>query len=701
MRNKYWVWGAILGMGCSMLAAEETVELGEVDIEAKQEVKALMSSPLPVTVIEADKFHGRNVSLNEVIKRAAGVRLAQEGGLGSRSTIAIHGLEGQRVKIFIDGNPLNAPDGTFGINDIPIQLIQRIEIYKGVVPARFGGDALAGAVNVVTRDFDGSWVDGTLSSGSFNTQRFAGVLTKKWYEEGIEIGIGGFYNEADNDYSMMSPYVEGLKIKRDHDQFRSFIFAFAGKVEDRWFDEIGWELIRYESFKELQGIEFNIREAKNESAVNLLALEFEKQDFLLTGLDFDYDFMRPEMTLKFVDKATTCYSFSGKTRACPGLGGEISGLPKDSADKQTEFRHDLNLHYALNATQALNFHFNSLESDYEPRDPLASESLGYQVGAFPSKKTNRITTLSHESSFFDGTLMNDIGAKYYDYEYNISSQIRALAGTPQQTTSAGDKTGFYVSSRYSPLEGLFFKASYEEAYRLPDSTEAFGNGVTITSSPEIQPEEAKNWNVGLLFDRYGFATTSWLKFELTYFNRDIKNLIKLQPSNRTSQYVNLGHIGVEGFEVELKSDLTDQWYVFLNYTYQDLVDEQRFQSGSTAIRNPTYGLKVPNIPSQLANFGFEYKRFGVLQGDDTMLKLFWETHWVDDYFYGWQLSQFQSRKIDSQISHTAGAEYSFRNDELILGFEVRNLTDEDVTDVFNRPLMGRAYFANLRYTWLE
>jgi len=668
--------------------------------EKTEELTPLEYSAMPVSVVNAAQFHGRNISLNEVLKRVAGVRLAQEGGLGSRATIAIHGLEGKRVKIFIDGNPLNAPDGTLGINDIPIQLVERIEIYKGVVPAKFGGDALGGAVNVVTREFDGSWVDTTLSLGSYNTQRFTGVFTKRWDEQKIEIGFGGFYNHSNNDYVMKSPYVEGLEIKRDHDEYESYIYAFVGQIEDRWFDEISWELVHFESTQQIQGITHNIQQAENRSDFNFFGLSFEKEDFFLKGLDFEYDFGRPEINLHVIDKATECYNFDGSTRTCPGLGGEITGVPRDSSDKQSEFRHDLNLHYSINAKHALNFHWNSLISEYEPNDPLASRTLGYDVGAFPSEKTNTVYTLSYEAAFLQDKIVTDIGAKYYQYDYTVTAQQRALTGTPQQTNSEGNENGYYLSGRYSPLKGLFLKASYEHAFRLPDSNEAFGDGVTIVSSPKIKPEEGKNLNIGILFDRFDFLGMPWLKAEATYFHRDIENMIKLVPSTRAQQYINLGEINVEGYELELKADLTDQWYVYLNYTNQSLVDKQKYLIGTRSTRNPTYNLDVPNIPQQYANFGLEYKKLGVFR-DDAMLKLFWETNWIDEYYYGWELSRFQDRKIDSQLSHTAGFEYSFHNDEIIIGFEVKNLTDEELTDVFNHPLMGRTYHLNFRYSWFE
>ena len=680
---------------------EEKDDIGAITVEDESEARDLAHTPMAVSVIEAEHFHGRNISLNEILKRVAGVRLAQEGGLGSRSTIAIHGLEGKRVKIFIDGIPLNSPDGTFGINDLPIQLIERIEIYKGVVPGRFGGDALGGAINVVIREFHGSWVDLNLSQGSFDTQRATGVLTKYWDEHKAEVGIGGFYNQAANDYVMNSPYVDGLKIRRDHDAFDSFALAIGGKLEDRpWFDKIGFELVRYASEKELQGIQTNIQQAKYQSEVDLLLLVYEKDQFLLDGLDVEYHFLRPELTLNFIDKASECFNFDGSARPCPGAGGEVSGIPHDSDDQLNEMRHDLNAHYRFNGNHALNYHLYSQFSEYKPHDPLASAKLGYEIGAFPSERRNTVSTVSYESSFVEGQIVNDIGVKHYDYDYEITPQERALGGTPEQANVSGSEVGWYASIRYSPRKDLYLKASYEHAFRLPDNDEIFGNGSTISTSAGLLPEEGRNLNLGVLFDSFGFHGMPWLKAEATYFHRDLQNMIKLVPASQSARYQNLGEISVDGFEFEIKADINDAWYAYANYTKQELKDEQKILTGTNATPNPTYGLNVPDVPKQFANIGVEYKTYGLFRAD-AMMKYFWETSWMDEYFYGWEFSRLQNRRIEAQTTHTAGFEYSFQDDQVIIGFEVRNLTDEDITDVFNHPLPGRSWHLNLRYTWFS
>ncbi len=688
----------------TLLQADIKENMGSITVEetSTNEIERLKYSTMPVSVVDVTKFHGRNISLNEILKRVAGVRVKQQGGLGSKATIAIQGLEGKRVKIYIDGSPLNSPDGTLGINDIPIQLIERIEVYKGVVPAKFGGDSTGGAVNVVTKAFEGTHIDLVNGIGSYGEQRTMFLLNKKFKKYDLTLGGGGFYNRSDNDYIMDSPYVDGLKIKRDHDQYESYLFGFAGDIRQKWFDKISWEIVHAKTTKEIQGIQTSIKEAENRSRFKAYVLEFEKEKFFLDNLDFDYKITYIDLELNHIDKARTCYNFDGSKRNCQGAGiGEISGLPHNSADKQKELKHDLNLHYTLNNTHAINFHLNFHNSKYEPYDELADQSLGFDAGVPPSDSTNTVFSLGLESTFMDDKLINDFGVKHYRYDYTVTPKVNALVDLESlRKRHKGDEFGFYESARYAPLKDLFIKASYEHAFRLPNNAEIFGNGGFINPAPNLTPEEADNFNVGILFDSYDFYTIPWIKLEANLFYKDLQKMIKLQQGNNEAGYLNLGKVEVKGVELEAHIDLNEHWYIYGNYTNQTLVDKQRYLPGTNAVVNPTYNLDIPNVASQYANLGVEYKILG-LWINDSFLKLFWESSWADEYYYGYELSQYQSKKIDEQFSHTAGFEYTFNDDKYVLGFEVRNLTDEEITDVFNYPLMGRTYHLNMRYTWVE
>ena len=119
------------------------LHLNEVTIEARHERKELTEARqqgVPVSVIDGKMLAGRGTSIVEVINHQTGVKIRRVGAVGSETKVNVRGLEGNRVQIYMDGKPLNTPDGSFNINDIPLQYIDRIEIYKGIVPPEFGGD---------------------------------------------------------------------------------------------------------------------------------------------------------------------------------------------------------------------------------------------------------------------------------------------------------------------------------------------------------------------------------------------------------------------------------------------------------------------------------------------------------------------------------------------------------------------------------
>ena len=127
--------------------------LDQVVVAAKgerKEIHDVKRQGTPVAVIDGKQLAGRGTTITEVLNHQTGVKLRQTGGVGNQTKVNIRGLEGNRVQIYMDGYALNTPDGSFSINDIPLQFIDRIEIYKGIVPPEFGGDGLGSAINVVT-----------------------------------------------------------------------------------------------------------------------------------------------------------------------------------------------------------------------------------------------------------------------------------------------------------------------------------------------------------------------------------------------------------------------------------------------------------------------------------------------------------------------------------------------------------------------
>jgi outer membrane cobalamin receptor len=185
----------------------------------------------------------------------------------------------------MDGVPLNTPDGSFSIDDIPLQFIERIEIYKGIVPPEFGGDGLGSAINVVLAEPQGSYYDAWYSRESYNANE-GSFLYKHYFAPAkmySAVMLGGEHSL--NDYSMPSPYTSGLTILRDHDRFRKLDGALTFEFMDAWFDEFEIENVFHLNDKQQQGIQTDIRHAVASGWIAASTLNLEKHGFFTPRLD--------------------------------------------------------------------------------------------------------------------------------------------------------------------------------------------------------------------------------------------------------------------------------------------------------------------------------------------------------------------------------------------------------------------------------
>ena len=671
----------------------------EIVITEKSPIQEMREAPEAITVIDAKEIHGKAVSLDRVLNKAVGIKIRQSGGIGSDSRVMIHGLEGNRIQVLVDDNPVYAPEGSFSIEDIPIDMIERIEVYKGIVPARFGGDGLGGAVNVIIRDYETDYIDLTYERSSYNTNRASWVFKKNFEEPGIRLGLGGFYNSSDNDYSFTSPDQDNLTITRDHDQFNSFLIGLTSDFIKLWFDKITFEFIYYSKHKEIQGILSNIQHAESKSALYIAVQKFEKECFFHKNLDFKLNSLIGFGTNNFIDTSHYQYTFDGQPYPSPSLQGEIGFWPNDSDDKIFEVRERINLLYEFLPSHSLNLNSAFRYVDKNPSDDLASRFAGYNVSGYPSNMHSFVTGLTYEIKLIDDAFINMLSGKYFHLYSNVPSIHQLNTDTPENISITRNDFGFSEAFRWRALSYLIFKASYQHALRLPIPDELFGDGILIYPSPNLKPEKSNNLNLGLMFDKNDFLGMERVQFELNGFYRDVKDMIKLLTVSFESVYANLEHIKIKGVEAELKIDFSQTFYGYINGTYQNARDAQKYIKG-TSILSPTYNLRVPNLPYLFGNFGFEYHSENLF-GSGHFTKIYWDSQFTEEFFYNWQVSQKQDRIIPSSFIHDIGILHSFDNNKYSIGFEVHNITDSEVWNIYRSPLAGRTFHMKFRYTFME
>jgi len=130
-----------------------------------------------VTVIDAAEFRDSATSVPELLQKSVGVSIRRFGGPGSLATASIRGSSAEQVTVLLDGVPLNrARSGAVNLSNIPLRIVERIEVYRSFAPLRFQPGAIGGVVNIVTRTpGEGPTADARATYGSFGTYEVNGA----------------------------------------------------------------------------------------------------------------------------------------------------------------------------------------------------------------------------------------------------------------------------------------------------------------------------------------------------------------------------------------------------------------------------------------------------------------------------------------------------------------------------------------------
>ena len=665
---------------------EQAEEISGVTVSGKSIAHQKKEQSMPVTVIDMSNLRGTVSSVQDILLKTVGITLRSSGGVGSSSRISVRGLEGKRIGFFIDELPLGEQTDYIDINDIPIDMIDRIEIYKGVVPARFGGSSLGGAINIVIREYPDKYADLSYGYESYNTHKAQGVFKRNLKQRGLVFGIGGGYTSSDNNYTFDSPFQEGLRITRNHDKYRKLIIGGSFKAKKWWFDEVELEPVFVKTYKEIQGIEYDIREAHSQSLMTGLSNKLEKDNFLTEGLNLDMFNGLVLTKMNFIDKATRRYEWDGSSYPTPSrYGGEAGyNYPSDSDDKKLTFINKTNLEYILTERHSLNINSVFSMANGTPKDDLKTLSLGKQVN-FNSQMRSWISGLTYDFRTLNDVFLNSLTVRHYMYTMHTQMAPLFVPGKYDVDVSKSD-FGVNNAMRYRFLPSLMGKLSAGYEVRIPSETELLGDGIAVIPSPDLLPERNLSANLGLLFDLTGKHPTN-AQIEMNFFYMYLQDMIRYTAGLIGAQYQNFGEMRTLGVEFEAKADVLPSLYLYGNTTYQDLRDTRAYEPEST-VPNPTKNKRMPNIPYLMANAGLEFHRENLFGGTGQNTRLFADVAFVEEYYYDFEMTQLQKRRIPRSTTIDIGFEHSFLNNKVFLSGKVRNITNEKTLSEFNRPLMG-------------
>jgi vitamin B12 transporter len=127
--------------------------LDEVVVTATRTAITTDAALAPVEVITRDEIlRAQATSLADLLRGRAGINLSNQGGDGKLTTMFVRGSESDHVLVLIDGVRVgSATSGLVSFQDLPVALIDRIEIVRGPRSSLYGSEAIGGVIQIFTR----------------------------------------------------------------------------------------------------------------------------------------------------------------------------------------------------------------------------------------------------------------------------------------------------------------------------------------------------------------------------------------------------------------------------------------------------------------------------------------------------------------------------------------------------------------------
>ncbi|RUT72540.1 TonB-dependent receptor [Flavobacterium cupreum] len=692
----------------SVQLANELNELENITVLGRSQTEKVNKQAYHVTAIDAKKLHNSTLDLSHALDRVSGVRVREAGGVGSKSELSINGFSGNQIKIFIDGIPMDNFGSSFQLNNIPVNLAERVEVYKGVVPIWLGGDALGGAVNIVTNSKPRTYVDASYSFGSFNTHRStvnAGYTAKS----GFTTEINAFQNYSDNDYwvnveasdKLTGQYYPEARLRRFHDKYRNeTVILNIGVTGKKYADKLLFGFTAGQNKADMQtGARMTSVFGKIYSKGNILmpSVKYQVKNFFTKGLDFsatgNFNFGEEQN----IDTVFRRYDWYGDYKELPGLGGERSRTLRKF--KNNNGIATANATYSLGTRHSfmLNNTFNTF--DRKESDELVPESMVYKQ---PKKSQKNILGAGYKFDYNEKWSTSLFTKQYslkntYSRSYNPSGNTGDVAY--QEYVDTNSLWGYGAATSYYIKQNLQVKGSFEKSYRLPVPEEVFGNPNNNTAGNlDLRPETSNNFNLGLSYQT-NFRKVNAMTFDVSLLYRDATDFIRpeLDVNQIQTRSVNQGRVTNYGIDGEVRYSYSNRFTAGVNMTYQNLRNMTMYEPNQNYV-SAYYKDRIPNIPFLFGNADASVFFNDFLKKGNN-LTVGYNFLYVHTYYLSWPSRGIKDGKLDipQQFNHDFNVVYTLANGKYNIALECKNALDNRLYDNFSLQKPSRAFNIKFRY----
>lgn len=679
----------------------DAVQLDGVEVIGQKGSEQTKRTSYAVNALDVKPIAASLTNISNLVDRSTGIRIRREGGLGSDFDLSINGLSGNSVRYFLDGVPLDTKGADFKLDNLPVNLINRVEIYKGVVPAYLSADALGGAINIITNRGRSNFLDLSYGIGSFHTQSVDLNGQMRLGKTAIVVRPTLGINWSKNDYTMhdveiwseeQHKYINSSR-KRFHDDYFSLLAQIEAGVQNvSWADAFFISGSFSKVNKELQtgamqNKVYGMAE-RHSHAWNASARYNKRFEDLYTHIDLSHTWD----TRETVDTAYRKYSWDGSW--LPSSGNEITGGEKSirvykrpltvvSAGADYDFgrSYTVSVNYMLNRTG--NERYDKVSTQFEPTNDHV---------------TKQIISLTLTQRLLNGRLVNTLFGKDYINGLAIKQSDHPTTDpTYEQRNKTKSYYGGGVGSRFSLSDPVSVKASYEHSVRLPSARELLGNGTTVMANTGLSPETSNNYNASL-FGNIRIDSDNLITYEAGGFIRHVQNYIRAAVSEREGvmQYENIPAVHIKGIDLEATYTWRRALQVSFNGSYNDSRNLKKLKSDGKP--SATYKNRVPNRPWMFANASVAYTWRNTFMKTDR-LRLCYDWQWVHWYYLNWEAFGAASSKarIPNQNSSNITVTYGF-HDRYSISVEFSDIFNARLYDNYMLQKPGRGVFAKFNLT---
>ena len=640
--------------------------MGESSVYETTSVEKPLQASSSYAEVLPESWEGRSLSAAEVLAALPGVQYTRQGGVGSFQTVSIRGISAKNIVVCMDGIPLNdASGGAVDLGTIDLNQIEKIEVYKDRVPAKFGGRGIGGAINFITKGSKPAEAvlkpdekkSGRvlLSYGSHNTWETSTQLLSR-LTDSVSISASLSARHSDNDYEFHSnnrtPYNpdDDFTAKRQNAEFTEYSGLAKARIlhANGVFSTLNFNFSRSEGGNPgRDDAQTTVAGYKGEFAQATYRAELPQLlgwlwlEFSLTG-QFEKATSHSYYPLDHIGYASTTMQVYGAAgyNIAPEIVANYSG---ERLEANVRLSYDA-AYYSKRGTSSDKWNLTRYSIS-------ASGDVSYEI-------YKNLSIGGESSALFT---KDDIhGGKFV--------QPASLLDVKTEETSNASWTGRGFVRYDAPNSRYGGSLSFGRFVRTPQLMELYGVYPGMLSNPDLKDETALRFEVG----GYYMIPKSSTAIRATYFESFLDNGIFWMISGGFVKPMNVGESHVRGLEAELESKPKKWLSVILRATFQDAEDrsKEKFYNGK----------KLPNEP---ARSYYAEARFDLPYHFDFT----WTSEYRTDIFDD-RANRIRQPAVD--LHHFALGYTPFTKTRLV--FALRNLTDETYRNPYIPfPTPGREY----------